>query len=76
MKLAELNVGYSAYPLDGPRKAGFMDNDRRAHPWTRPWPVWPMFKNMGLRILHLAGISWTKTDDAAAAWPQNDTPFS
>ena len=26
MRLAELNVGYSAYPLDDPRMSGFMDN--------------------------------------------------
>ena len=26
MRLAELNVGYAAYPLDDPRMSGFMDN--------------------------------------------------
>ncbi len=26
MRRAELNAGYSAYPLDDPRKSGFMDN--------------------------------------------------
>ena len=26
MRRTELNAGYSAYPLDDPRKSGFMDN--------------------------------------------------
>ena len=26
MRLAELNVGYAAYPLDDPRMSEFMDN--------------------------------------------------
>lgn len=49
MKLAELNVGYAAHPLDDPRMADFMDNLDRINALAERSPgfVWRMKSDGG-----------------------------
>ena len=49
MKLAELNVGYAAYPLDDPRMADFMNNLDRINALAERSPgfVWRMKSDSG-----------------------------
>lgn len=49
MKLAELNVGYTKYPTDDPRMAGFMDNLERINALAERSPgfVWRMKSDSG-----------------------------
>ena len=49
MNIAELNVGYGAYPLDDPRMTGFMDNLDRINALAERSPgfVWRMQSDSG-----------------------------